>query len=113
MYRSRGVISCSIQLENGWLAAATTRSPFLAARSITSRLSRTSSAAGLGGGPAHRGADLDHRLMELGLHFAQQHRVFLEDLRDVGAECARGRVDDLIFLLDAERQAGAVHGEIR
>src|ERR1041384_4727026 len=42
IYRSSGVISWSCQEENGWLPAAATLRPCLAARSITRRRSRTS-----------------------------------------------------------------------
>ena len=60
-----------------------------AARSITRRRSRTSSARTSAGRLADLGADLHHRLVQLGLDLAQDHRILLEDLRDVGLRSSR------------------------
>src|SRR5688572_1298313 len=60
-------------------------------------------------GFAHRRADLNDRLVQLGLYFAQDVFVFEEDLVDVGAELARDRIDDLVFFFDADRQGGGFH----
>ena len=52
---------------------------------------------------ADAGADLDLRLDHLGLDLlAEQHLALFEHLRDVRAQLARLRVDDLKLLLDAE-----------
>ena len=56
---------------------------------------------------ADRGADLDHRLVHLGLHALLQHELALfDDLGvDVRAQIPRFRVDGLIFLFDTERES--------
>jgi hypothetical protein len=55
---------------------------------------------------ADRRAQLDHRLVQLRLDLAldHDHTFAVEKLRDEGAQFARLRVDDLIFLFDADRQ---------
>src|SRR5262249_21172635 len=55
-------------------------------------------------------ADLDDRLVHLGLHPLLQHELALvEDLLYVRAKLARVRIDDLELLLDAERERGPFH----
>src|SRR5258705_10996099 len=55
-------------------------------------------------------ADLDHRLVQLGLDLlVQDELTLLEHLRNVRAQLSRLRVDDLIFFLDADRQGWRVH----
>src|SRR5262249_9538831 len=54
---------------------------------------------------AHGGADFDHRLMHLGSHaLAEDALAVLDDAADVRLELARLRVDDLVLLLDSERE---------
>ena len=48
--------------------------------------------------------NLDHALMQLGLHFTEPHVILLEDLRDVRAKLPRHGVDDLILFLDTEAE---------
>src|SRR6185437_6383570 len=79
MYRSSGVISCVIQLENGCVPSAAILSPWRA---------------------ADLGAALHHRLVQLQLHLLHHQVVAGEDLGDVRSELARLRIDDLIFFFD-------------
>ncbi len=63
--------------------------------------------------PADAGADLDDRLVHLGLDaFLQDQLALVEHLLDVRAQLPRLRIDDLEFLLDAEGEGGALdrHG---
>jgi len=53
--------------------------------------------------------DLDHRLMQLGLHLLEDEMIALEDLGDVRAELARLGIDDLVLFLDPEGQAWGAH----
>src|SRR3989454_7981217 len=59
--------------------------------------------------PAHRGADLHDRLMQLGLHLGQHQVIPGEELGDVRLELARRGIDDLVLLLDAERERRWLH----
>ena len=59
---------------------------------------------------AHLRADFHHRLVKLRLHLADRDVVALQHLGDVRPELARLRIDDLILLLDAERQRRCLHG---
>jgi hypothetical protein len=42
--------------------------------------------------------------VQLRLDLAQDQLVLLQDLRDVGAQLARLRIDDLVLFLDADGQ---------
>src|SRR3989441_2553691 len=56
-----------------------------------------------------RGADLHDRLIQLGLHLGQDQMISGEELRDVRFELARRGIDDLVLLLDAERERRWLH----
>ncbi len=59
---------------------------------------------------ADAGADLDDRLVHLGLDpLLQDEPALLQNLLDVGAQLPRLRIDDLELLLDAEREGGFFH----
>src|SRR5690606_7104426 len=55
------------------------------------------------------GADLDHRLVQLGLDLAEYHRILLEDLGDVALELPGLGIDDLVLLLDPDGERGCLH----
>jgi hypothetical protein len=58
----------------------------------------------------HLRADLDDRLVHLGLDLIAEDRwTRCEELRNVGAEVTRGGIDDLKLFLDAGRE-GVIHG---
>ena len=60
---------------------------------------------------ADRGSDLDHRLVELRTHpLAQDRLAPLDDLADVAAELPRLGIDDLVLLLDSQRELPIQHG---
>ena len=60
---------------------------------------------------ADLGADLDHRLVQLGLDLlAEDELALFEDLRDVRLQLPGRGVDDLVLFLDAERQRRRLHG---
>src|SRR5690348_5818207 len=65
--------------------------------------------AQLGGRLAHLAPHLHDRLMQLRLHLREHQMVLFEDLCDVRLELASPRIDDLIFLFNAERQRGRLH----
>ena len=61
--------------------------------------------AHLGRRLAHLGADLNHRLVQFCLDLlAQDQPPLVQDLRDVGPQLARLRIDDLVLFLDADGQ---------
>ncbi len=57
---------------------------------------------------ADAGADLDHRLVHLGLHaLVQEQLALLDDFGvDVRAQIARDRIDGLVFLFDPDGEVG-------
>src|SRR5947207_15644771 len=57
----------------------------------------------------HFAPDLDHRLVQLGLHLIEDHVVASQNFRYIGLELARCWIDDLIFFLYAERQRWRFH----
>ena len=63
---------------------------------------------------AHASADLDHRLVHLGLHLLLQLQLSLRDELgvDVRSQIVGLRIDRLVFLLDAEREGGR-HGHLQ
>ena len=56
---------------------------------------------------ANRGADLDHRLVHLGLNpFLQKQFALLDNLRvDMRAQVARDRINGLVFLFNADSES--------
>ena len=66
--------------------------------------------ADLGRGLTHRAADLHHRLMQLRLDVLDGNVPVFEDLRDEGFQLAGLRVDNLVLLLNPERERWCLHG---
>ena len=64
----------------------------------------------LGHGLAHLAADLDDGLVQLRLHLLPEDElVRVQDLGDVGGELPRLGVDDLVLLLDPDRERRRLH----
>src|SRR4051812_943840 len=59
--------------------------------------------------PAHLRADLHNRLVQLRLDLCQHEMIATQDLRDVGLQLARLRIDDLILFLDSEGERRRLH----
>ncbi len=53
---------------------------------------------------------LEHRLMQLWLNILDRDPAILQDLGDVGAQLAGLRVDNLVLLLNPERERWCLHG---
>ena len=97
------VIFWSFQCENGCVPAAAMRRPFLRRGREESLRSSVTSCARLLDVAADAGADLDDRLVHLGLDaLVQEDLALVEELLDVRAQLARLRIDDLELLLDPE-----------
>lgn len=59
---------------------------------------------------AHRGPHLDDRLVELGLELiVEDHLAVLQDVGDVRRQLPAFGVDELIFLLDPDREGRLAH----
>jgi hypothetical protein len=70
-------------------------------------------ATGVGRGSAYFGADLQHALVQFRLDLAEHQVVFLQNLRDIRAQLARFRVDDLVLFFDADGETGRIHEKQR
>src|SRR6267378_531053 len=59
--------------------------------------------------PAHLGADLHNRLVQLRLYLRQHEVIAAQDFRDVRFQLAGLGIDDLVLLLDPQGERGRLH----
>ena len=104
-------MSCTRQSANGCVAPATSRRPF----SSRERDHLAAQVVEIGRRfldvRADAGADLDHRLVHLGLHLLLHPPLALvDDLGgDVRAQVERDGIDRLVFLFDPDGEGGFFH----